>query len=138
MCRKVCGFNSHLRHLKKRLSKNLKLRAYIIGLSLGDGNLSNSNGRAVKLRITCDKKYPRLVEKIANSLQKLLPDNKVGRVDSGNSVDVYCYSNYLESILGWTAKGGSKIKQGIFVPSWIIEDASFSKECLRGLFQTDG
>lgn len=31
--------------------------AYIIGVAIGDGNLSNSNGRAVRLRVTCDNKY---------------------------------------------------------------------------------
>ena len=39
------------------------LRAYVIGLAIGDGGLSNPNGRAVRLRITCDIKYPLLIEK---------------------------------------------------------------------------
>jgi len=42
----------------RRVSEDKKLHAYIVGLALGDGNLSNPNGRAVRLRITCDKKYP--------------------------------------------------------------------------------
>src|SRR3989338_9217420 len=57
-------FESPTRHLEKRLSKNKKLKAYVVGLSLGDGNLSNPNGRAVRLRITCDKKYPNLIQNI--------------------------------------------------------------------------
>ena len=60
------------------LNQDKNLQAYIIGLAIGDGNLSNPNGRAVRLRITCDNKYPGLIDRIARSLQKLLPKNKVG------------------------------------------------------------
>ena len=43
---------------KTILNKDKGLQAYVIGLALGDGNLSNPNGKATRLRITCDKKYP--------------------------------------------------------------------------------
>ena len=60
-----CGFDSHYPHPKmthKNLVKNNL--AYIIGIALGDGNLSNPNKRAVRLRITCDTGYPGLIENI--------------------------------------------------------------------------
>ena len=41
-----------------------QLQAYVVGVAIGDGNLSNPNGRAVRLRITCDKKYPALIARI--------------------------------------------------------------------------
>lgn len=122
----------------KSVSKDKKLHSYIVGLALGDGNLSNSNGRAVRLRITCDKKYPKLYKHIFKSLQKFLPDNKVGLIDRQSCFDVYCYSNKLESLLGWKAKGGSKFKQKVKIPNWILENKEFTKECLRGIIQTDG
>jgi len=65
------------------------LLAYVVGVALGDGNLSNPNGRATRLRITCDAKYPRLARKIARSL------------------------------LGWRVGHRSKIAQRVTVPSWI-------------------
>ncbi len=49
---------------KAALNPDRELQAYVIGLAIGDGNLSNPNGRAVRLRITCDTKYPRLVGNI--------------------------------------------------------------------------
>ncbi|MES3004893.1 MAG: hypothetical protein V4690_02125 [Patescibacteria group bacterium] len=124
--------------MNKRISSDRSLRAYIIGLALGDGNLSNPNGRAVSLRITCDKKYPTLYSHIAKSIQELLPDNKVGVVNSTSYVNVYCYSNKWEEILGWKAKGGSKYHQKVRIPNWILKDPKFTKECLGGLVQTDG
>ena len=122
----------------KTISADKKLHAYVIGLALGDGNLSNPNGRAVRLRITCDKKYPVLYKYIKESLQVLLPDNKVSLVDRGTCIDVSCYSNRLESILGWKAKGGSKYKQKVKIPDWILKNKILIRECLRGLVQTDG
>ena len=123
---------------KKRLSTSKPLRSYVIGLALGDGNLSNPNGRAVRLRITCDTRYTLLLETVKESLQKLLPDNKVSTINRKGCKDIYCYSNSLEGLLEWKAQGGSKHRQKVQIPEWVKRDPSCLKACLRGLFQTDG
>jgi DNA-binding transcriptional regulator WhiA len=112
--------------------------AYVVGVALGDGNLSNPNGRAVRLRITCDKKYPYLITKIEKALRIIAPQNRVGRIDRDTAIDVYCYSNGWEEVLGWKAKGGPKFKQSACVPDWIMKDETLYKSCLCGLFETDG
>lgn len=117
---------------------NRKTTAYVVGVALGDGNLSNPNGRAVRLRITCDKKYPYLITKIEKALRIVAPQNRVGRIDRNTAIDVYCYSNGWEEILGWKAKGGPKFKQSVRVPEWIMKDESLYKSCLSGLIETDG
>jgi len=123
----------------KKLNSDKELQAYIIGLALGDGNLSSPGGRTARLRITCDKKYSFLYKKIISSLASLLPDNKVGIVDRDIScLDVSVYSNHLENLLGWTAKGGSKFVQKVSVPNWIKENIAYKINCLRGLIETDG
>lgn len=43
------------------LHPDSELHAYVIGVAIGDGNLSNPNGRAVRLRVTWDTKYPALL-----------------------------------------------------------------------------
>ncbi len=122
-----------------KISPNRRLQAYVIGLAIGDGNLSNSNGRAVRLRISCDLKYPNLINTIIKSLKELFPNNQISTIKRGeNCLDVSCYSNHLENLLGWKAKEGSKFKQDVTVPRWIKENEIYSIECLRGLFQTDG
>ncbi|MDP2741723.1 MAG: LAGLIDADG family homing endonuclease [bacterium] len=121
------------------LNKNKLLQSYIIGLSIGDGNLSNPNKRATRLRITCDKKYPILIKKIYKTISLLLPDNKVNITNrSENCLDISIYSNHLEKILGWKAKGGSKFLQKVSVPGWIKKDNKYKINCLRGLIETDG
>lgn len=121
------------------LNPDRRLQAYVIGLAIGDGNLSNPNGRAVRLRITCDTKYPALIVRISSALKELFPGNRVSLVGSaGNYVNVSVYSNQLEDLLGWRALGGSKHRQCVEVPQWVCEDTSFSIPCLRGLIETDG
>ncbi len=135
-CRKAWEFKSPPGH--NRMPQNKAVLAYIIGVSLGDGNLSNPNGRAVRLRISCDKKYPNLIFHIQENLQKIFPKNKVSLVnrEKYNVVDVSCYSNNLEELLGW--KVGSKVSQSVSIPKWILKSEKYSRECLRGLLQTDG
>ena len=118
---------------------NKKILAYIVGVSIGDGNLSNPNGRAIRLRITCDIRYKNIIKNIISSIQKILPKNKVSLIKrSDNCVDISCYSNKWEMLLGWVAKGGPKHKQRVSIPKWIKSDKKFILPCLKGLFETDG
>jgi DNA-binding transcriptional regulator WhiA len=115
------------------------LLAYVTGVALGDGNLSNPNKRATRLRITCDARYPRLALKIMRSIQHLVPANKVSVVPRAKTwFDISCYSNHWEELLGWRAGKGSKISQAIRIPDWIKENRRFTICCLRGLIETDG
>jgi hypothetical protein len=118
---------------------NKESLAYITGVAAGDGNLSNPNKRAVRLRITCDKKYKNLIQNIILSIKKILPHNKVSLVNRKDGcVDVSCYSNKWEQLLGWRADKGSKYKQNISIPPWIKNNKKFTLLCLKGLFETDG
>lgn len=112
--------------------------AYVVGVAIGDGNLSNSNNRAVRLRVTCDTKYPNLIDEIIENIKSIMPNNKVSLVPRKNCVDVSCYSNQWEELLGWKAKGGPKHTQNVGIPAWIKNDTQYSTKCLKGLFQTDG
>ena len=123
----------------KVLNSDKKLQAYIIGIALGDGNLSNPNKRAVRLRISCDTSYPKLIKHIIKSLKLLLPNNKIGIVRRKRTcVDISIYSNFLPKLLGWKWDAGPKDKQNVQVPNWIKAEHKFIRECLRGLLQTDG
>ena len=114
--------------------------AYIIGVALGDGNLSKPNGRAVRLRITCDARYPQVANEIAEALKKVLPTNAVSIVRGPKDTyfNISVYSNKLTEWIPWKVGRGSKIDQNIRVPNWIRESQSFTRACLRGLLQTDG
>lgn len=121
-------------------SERAERLAYIVGVALGDGNLSCPNGRATRLRITCDTKYPRLGREIRKSLLFLLPRNKVSIVlrNGSNCFDISVYSNQLNLWMPWRVGLGSKIKQKARVPAWVWTSPLYMKACLKGLIQTDG
>ena len=117
-----------------------RILANIVGLALGDGNLSNPNGRATRLRITCDLRYKGLLSRITSAIQSLLPKNKVSIVNrpGENCVDLSCYSNKWENWLGWKVGKGSKFRQQVSIPAWIQNNRDFTIPCLRGLIESDG
>lgn len=114
--------------------------AYVIGVALGDGNLSSPNKRATRLRISCDKRYPRIAEEILASLRLLFPLNKVSvvKIPNQGSFDISVYSNKLNEIMPWKVGCGPKSKQLAHVPLWIRCEKKYMSACLRGLIQTDG
>ncbi len=120
------------------ISNDKNLRAYIIGLAIGDGNLSKVN-HTTRLRISCDDKYPTLQKRITESLKLLLPNNKIGTVKNPkNCTDIYVYSNYLEKLLGWKATEGSKFIQNVSGPKWIHKSIKYKINYLKGIIETDG
>lgn len=122
------------------MSKRNCTSAYIVGVALGDGNLSNPNGRATRLRITCDSAYQGIAEEIIHSLRTLFPDNKVSIISHAPTTyfNISVYSNQLNELLPWRVGFGTKFEQNAHVPDWIKADRDFSICCLRGLLQTDG
>ena len=115
-----------------------KQKSYLVGIALGDGNLSNPNGRAVRLRITCDKKYPRIISEFISTLHSIFPNNQIGTSLRKGCVDISIYSNQLISLMPWKCGAGPKDAQQATIPSWIKKNRQLLKECLRGLLQTDG
>jgi hypothetical protein len=114
--------------------------AYVIGIALGDGNLSRPNKRTTRLRITCDSSYPDIESEILTSLRALFPKNKVSKVEGPQDTyfNISVYSNDLDVYMPWKVGCGSKFKQKARVPDWILSNVAFISACLRGLIQTDG
>lgn len=113
--------------------------SYLIGAALGDGNLSNPNGRAVRLRITCDEKYPNIARRVTEAMHLVMPRNRVTTVPRKDGCfDISCYSNQWEEILGWRATRGPKASQQARIPEWIKKEELLMASCVRGLFETDG
>lgn len=113
--------------------------AYIIGIAIGDGNISNPNGRTYRLRITCDARYPKIISMVVSSLKKVFPKNKVSLIPKKKTAfDVSVYNKKINEILGWKLENGKKINQKILIPDWINSDKEFIKFFIKGLFESDG
>lgn len=132
-------FPPRAHHKQACLTGNQEILAYLIGICLGDGNLSLLNNRTVRLRISCDLKYPHLIQRITTAIQTILPQNKVIIVRTPRQcINIVSYSTFWEEWLGWQADGGSKALQHATVPGWIKERPEYVRACLRGLVETDG
>ena len=140
---KSCGFAAVRVQVPLRPLVTKKERfalAYVVGVTLGDGNLSRPNGRATRLRVTCDSKYVHVKEEIIGALSTLFPKNKVSIVKGPRETyfNISLYSNNLDDLMPWKVGEGSKMKQTAHVPTWILDDREYMKNALRGLIQTDG
>lgn len=123
----------------KSIIWNREVLSYLIGVSLGDGNLSKLNNRSVRLRIFCDAKYPKLINKIKSKLEYILPLNKVNISKARNNcITISSYSNLWEGILEWKSGYGTKYDQSVRVPKWIWSQDRYVISCLEGLLETDG
>ncbi len=108
-------------------------------MAIGDGNISNPNKRAYRLRVTCDARYPGIIQRVVLYLQKVFPKNKVSLVPKkGTAFDVSVYNNEINNVLGWKLELGKKYQQTIMIPNWINSDPEYIKYFIKGLFEADG
>jgi predicted DNA-binding protein YlxM (UPF0122 family) len=121
--------------------------AYMLGIYLGDGYISKGSERVLKIRITLDVKYPKIIEHCVKELQKLLPDNRVNVVDKYDTkngeryiscVEVVCHYKYWHQVFPQHAKG-RKHNRSIILEDWqqYIVD-KYPLEFFRGLYHSDG
>ena len=118
-----------------KLVKKSEDLAEFIGILLGDGSLCRNC-----ISVACDKRwndYIIYLEKLFNCLFDLSFKVRIHPVK--NVVYLYFYSKKLmEILLSLELKRGDKILNKITIPSWIKENSTYMKRCLRGLVDTDG
>ena len=112
--------------------------AFLLGLYLGDGCLSDVGRRVYRLRITLDKKYPGIIDECREAVALVLP-NKVGLIDRGGWVEVWSYSKHWVCMFPQHGPG-PKHKRQIVLTDWQHEIAlvRYPYLLLRGLIQSDG
>lgn len=121
--------------------------AYILGMYLGDGCISN-HPRSQRIRITLDVKYPKIIERCIEKLSILVPDNAVSVVDCYwetpergkyvSSQEVACYYKYWSQIFPQDGDG-VKHERSIILKEWqeFIVD-KYPLEFFTGLYHSDG
>ena len=107
--------------------------AYLIGVMCGDGCLWQGP-RTVQLCISCDTRYPHLIE-IYSALLEELTGRKAKVYEHGNLTEVRMNSLDLPQILQLPT--GAKA-QDYPIPAWIWEQDSYMRFWVRGLIETDG
>ena len=126
-----CGFESHLGYHY----------SYLLGLYLGDGyiNLQNPKYNVYRLRITCDSKYPNLIQDVRATLTAVF-NNKTNIVKHKDAVccDVYTYSQQIPAMFPQHGVG-HKHSRHIILENWQKQIITKNpKPFIKGLIQTDG
>jgi hypothetical protein len=75
--------------------------SYLLGLYLGDGDITSHARGVFRLRVTLDSRYPGIVSCASRAMNEVLPRNRVGvhgRTRS-NATAVTCYSKSWPKLL---------------------------------------
>ena len=120
---------------KIKIPKRSKLLAEFVGIMLGDGGITPYH-----IDITLgenEKNYIQYVGGVIYKLFSVIPKTYELKTSKATSITVgrKALVNFCQEI-GLVL--GNKIKQQIDIPNWIIENKTFLRECIRGLFDTDG
>lgn len=111
--------------------------AYLLGLYLGDGDLSEYQ-RVYRLRIALDKKYPGIIRACMDAVGIILPDNQVSTVDSEGCVYVSCYHKFWPELFPQHGVG-RKHQRDIRLEPWQQQIVDrYALEFFRGLYHSDG
>ncbi len=120
---------------KIKIPRKSKLLAEFIGILLGDGNISKYH---IGITLSSEERnYITYVKKIIKKLFGVNPSihkhklaNAVTITVNRKALVLFCQEFGFES--------GNKITHQVDIPIWIKKNRAYSRECIRGLFDTDG
>ncbi|TDO06963.1 hypothetical protein EV580_5924 [Mycobacterium sp. BK086] len=112
---------------------------YLLGLYLGDGCVSKT-ARSWILRVTCDTKYPGIIDGCRRAIDTLMPGQRAGvwTRPSGTCADVYLSSKHWPCLFPQHGPG-LKHRRPIKLEPWqerLVEQAP--EDFIRGLIHSDG
>ncbi|MGW6688907.1 helix-turn-helix domain-containing protein [Streptomyces sp. NPDC054961] len=113
--------------------------SYLLGLYLGDGHISRySSHRVPNLMVTCDDRWPGLMDLAEQAMQRVFPFNQVCRVRKTGCHNVKVYSKHLACLFPQHAPG-KKHERRIILKDWQQEIVDAHPwEFIRGLIHSDG
>jgi hypothetical protein len=114
--------------------------AYLLGLYLGDGCLSEQRRGVMRLRIVLDQRYPRIIHECFCAMQELLPLNRprVQALHSCRAVEVGISSKQLPCLFPQHGRGPKHARR-IALTDWQQEMVTRPPDLLlRGLIHSDG
>jgi hypothetical protein len=136
--RKACTRCGHPEHNFRELPRTSY--AYILGMYLGDGAISESP-RTSRLRITLDMKWPGIISSCETAVSTVFPENRVARFrpdHQARCVVVSVYSKQIVCLFPQHGKGPKHLRQ-IRLLDWQTQIVREQPEdFLRGLIHSDG
>lgn len=110
--------------------------AEFFGIMIGDGTIAKYQ-IGIALNLTDDREYANFVTELLSKLFATEPSLQL-RPKSNCIVITTSSIVLVEYLTGLGLPKGDKLRAGLDVPTWILEDRRFIIACLRGMFDTDG
>lgn len=112
--------------------------AYLLGLYLGDGCISQGERGVYSLRIACADAWPGLIDACGEAMQAIRPSNKVFRVQRQGCQYVTCLSKHWPCLFPQHGPG-KKHDRTIELAEWQQDIVDVHPwEFVRGLIHSDG
>lgn len=110
--------------------------AFLIGISLGDGNIQ-SFPRTDRLLISLNTKYPALIDYVSVVMSKIFEKEAViQKVKKTNCIRVGVYQKNISKRL--CIPSGDRRKLILEIPDWIWDSNYYLTWYLKGLFEAEG
>jgi hypothetical protein len=138
-CEELPGPCERCGHEEHRFAELGERYVYLLGLYLGDGSIAHHPRDVFRLRISLDRKYPKIVDECASAIAVVMPRNAVGRrLTLSNCWEVWSFSRSWPCLFPQHGPG-KKHERRIWLADWQQELAERWPDALiRGLAQTDG
>lgn len=113
--------------------------AYLLGQYLGDGYLAMHRRDVTRLRIVCGNDWPAVLDRVARSMEVVLPNNVVGYVPRQGCVEVGMYSKRWPALIPQHGRGRKHLRK-IELSPWQrpIVLGDHAREFVCGLIHSDG
>ena len=112
--------------------------AYLLGLYLGDGCLSEHRRGVYRLRISLDARQPRIVDECASAMAAVVHGRLIGRQSAPGCLIVSAYWKHWVCLFPQHGRG-RKHSRRIELAPWQVEiTRAHPDRLLRGLVQSDG
>jgi hypothetical protein len=116
--------------------KKTRNLAFLIGLTLGDGNIAEYP-RTERLVISLGTDKPKLINYSADIVEEVFEKKPVIVINNkSRAVRISIYEKFISKRL--QIPSGSRRKKQVRLPSWIWSKEDCLLSCLRGLFEADG
>ena len=127
--------NSHRKQVL--LPKYSPQLAEFFGIMIGDGGINNPWQANITLNSIKDILYAKYISNLCKKLFGITPAIRKRKTRNALVVSL-ASTSIVDFLVVHGLVRGNKIKTGLNIPGWILNNSSYKKACIRGLIDTDG
>ena len=111
--------------------------AEFVGIMLGDGGINNPWQANISMNAVADAFYSKYVEGLIIRLFGVKPAIRK-RKERDTLIISLASTTIVDYLVSIGLPRGNKLRAGLKIPNWILNNPTYSNACVRGLMDTDG